>query len=101
MNAALAGSTSPERPGSTPELEVFARDYKGGVKRISLSVADELVNHRLADRASTAGHVALKPGITIASLDRYSGARPSQTTIGNTYTKRPHPRCHKWNNRYE
>jgi len=45
------------------EREVFVRDRDGGARRISLNVANELVERGLADRACRAGHVRLKLGL--------------------------------------
>jgi hypothetical protein len=78
------------------EREVFARDVFGGAKRISLSVADDLVERALADRVSAAGHVRLKLGIKIEKLDAFRGAAPSVTTIGRRDRKEAHPRCMDW-----
>lgn len=57
-------SSSPERPGSAPRPEVWARDAAGDqARRISRTVADQLVSGGLAERVSAAGHVRLKLGI--------------------------------------
>jgi hypothetical protein len=54
---------------------VFLRDYDDDAKRVSLHVADRLVADGLADRVSAAGHVRLKPGLKIKTLDLHRGAR--------------------------
>ena len=65
-------------------------------KRVSLSVADELVTLGLANRVSEAGRARLKLGLRIKKLDSYRGAAASVTTTGRRAAKDHLRRCRRW-----